>query len=57
MWLQSMFRKGWLVGLIVGAAVVLQGCFKEDNVYDPNEFFEADIEAIKNYIVANNLDV
>jgi FKBP-type peptidyl-prolyl cis-trans isomerase len=57
MWLQSMFRKGWLVVLIVGAAVVLQGCFKEEDVYDPNEFFEADIEAIKNYIVANNLDV
>lgn len=52
-----MFKKGWLVVLIVGVAMVLQGCFKEDDVYDPNEFFEADMEAIKNYIVANNLDV
>jgi FKBP-type peptidyl-prolyl cis-trans isomerase len=52
-----MFRKGWLVALIVGAAVVLQGCFKEDDIYDPNEFFETDMEIIRNYIVANGLDV
>jgi FKBP-type peptidyl-prolyl cis-trans isomerase len=57
MWLQRMLSKGWLLVLIVGAAMVLQGCLKQESVYDPNQFFEADMETIRNHIVANNLDV
>jgi hypothetical protein len=39
MWLQRMLSKGWLLVLIVGAAMVLQGCLKQESVYDPKSIF------------------
>jgi len=57
MWLQRYFRNGWLVALIVGVATVLQGCFGENEIYNPSDYFEKDVEAIEAYIATNNLDV
>jgi hypothetical protein len=53
--LQRIFKNGWMIALAVGVAVVLQGCLKNDDVYDPNEFFEADVEAIKDYLATNSI--
>lgn len=55
--LQRIFKNGWMIALAVGVAVVLQGCLDSGDVYDPNEFLETDVEAIKDYIATNNLDV
>jgi FKBP-type peptidyl-prolyl cis-trans isomerase len=55
--LQGIFKNGWMIALAVGVAVVLQGCLDSGDVYDPNEFLETDVEAIKDYIATNNLDV
>lgn len=54
--LQGIFKNGWMIALAVGVAVVLQGCLKGEDVYDPNDFFEADVEAITEYIATNNID-
>lgn len=56
MWLKSFFRRGWLIALLSGAVVMLEGCFNDGDVYNPNQFFDTEMAAIKQYIIANNID-
>ncbi len=54
----NFLRKGWIAAVIIGAAVALQGCLDTDNGpdYDPYEYLSKDVEAIQNYLEANNID-
>jgi len=56
MWLKSFVGKGVLVVFVVGSVFLMQGCLNSEEVYDPNEFFDRDIELIENYITSNNLN-
>jgi len=57
MWLQSIFKKGWMMALALGVATLFQGCMDNSDYYDSSKYFETDLQAIKDYIVANDLDV
>ncbi len=50
-------RKGWLLSGLIVTAIMLQSCLKNDeDVYDGFKYLEKDIETIKNYLDANNID-
>lgn len=50
-------RRGWLLMGLMVTAVMLQSCLKNDEyVYDGYNYLQPDIETIKNYLDANNID-
>ena len=57
MWLQSMFKKGWLYVVLMVMVFSLQSCMDSGgDEYDWREFLNQDIETIKTHLTSNNID-
>jgi FKBP-type peptidyl-prolyl cis-trans isomerase FkpA len=56
---RGIFRIGWMTAAVVGLAVALQGCLKNDSepTYDGYKYLEEDIQTLQDYFEANNIDV